>query len=108
MNFLSLKCPRCLEGEIFSSKIKIKHNEKCSECDLDFSSLDIGDAPSYCVGFVICFLIPILAIIFDVYFTPNLVTHIFLWIPITIILAYLLLLYVRSYFVYKCYEYPQK
>ncbi len=108
MSFLSLKCPKCSKGEIYQSKLKIKHFSNCKNCGLNFEGFDIGDAPAYSVGFLICIIIPLLAIITDVYFTPNLITHIILWFPLTFLMVYIFLLFTRSYFIYKCYKYHQK
>ena len=100
----SLKCPKCFKGKIFSSIPKIKMNSRCNSCKLDFSTFDVGDGPAYVAGFIICFLIPILAITVEVYFKPNLVTHAFLWTSLIFIFTYLILIYSRSSFMHLEYK----
>ena len=96
----SLKCPACSKGKLFTSYIKIKPAESCSNCGLDFRSFDVGDAPAYFSVFIIGILIPVLAVVVDAYFTPALWAHIILWIPITLVFCYLSLIYIRAIFMH--------
>lgn len=104
MGFFSLKCPTCGKDKIFRSILKIKPAEQCDNCGLDYTKFDIGDAPAYMGVFIICFVIPILAIITEIYFSPALIVHALLWFPLTIIFTYIILIYSRSYFIHKEFE----
>ncbi len=104
MTFLSLKCPACEKGKMFRSILKIKTQDQCNNCNLDYTSFDIGDAPAYMGVFIICFVVPLLAIITEIYFSPSLIIHALLWVPLTIIFTYLILIYSRAYFIHKEYE----
>lgn len=104
---IPLKCPSCAKGRIFENIIKVKPAEKCSSCGMDFSKFDIGDAPSFFSIFSIGFLIPLLAILVEVYFQPSLTTHMLIWIPATFIFCIFTLTYVRSLFIHMEYKINQ-
>lgn len=103
----ALKCPKCGKGKIFSSYIKISPEKKCSSCSLKFSDFDIGDGPAYVAVFFICFLIPILALIVEVIYQPDFITHAILWTISTILFTYLILIYSRSAFIHLEYKIRQ-
>ena len=44
-NGIRLKCPRCGQGKLFRSYLKIA--ERCPVCDLDYSSHRADDLPAY-------------------------------------------------------------
>lgn len=100
----SLACPKCSEGRIFDSYSKIKLADKCENCGLDLSSFDVGDGPAYVAGFIICFVVPILAVITEIYFKPSLLIHAVLWTVATIALTYLILIYSRASFMHLEYK----
>lgn len=107
MSFCALKCPVCNKEKMFSSLLKIKLKEKCS-CGLELSEFDVGDGPAYIGVFLICFIVPIMAVITEIYFEPSLYVHAALWFPAIIILSYLILIYSKSFFVHKEFKFRSK
>ncbi len=100
----SLKCPNCSKGHIFSSYTKIKPNKNCEKCSLKLSDFDVGDGPVYVAGFLLCFLLPITALIIEVNFKPSLLFHGITVTILTLLLTYLILIYSRSVFIHLEYK----
>lgn len=99
INLLKVTCPKCRKGKIFESYIKLKPAEKCSNCGNDFAKYNVGDAPAYFSIFTMGILIPVLAIILEIYFEPAFWVHALIWIPATILFCYFTLIYVRCLFI---------
>jgi len=79
-------------------------SDSCSNCGLNFSEFDVGDGPAYISGFLICFLVPILAVLTEVIFEPSLLTHSILWVFATFLFSYLILIFSRSSFIHLEYK----
>ena len=75
-------CPRCGAPTLFSGTIKFA--DRCSSCDLDFSSFNVGDGPAAFLTLGLGTLVTILALVVDALFRPPLWVHVLLWVPITI------------------------
>jgi len=58
---LSGKCPRCGQGDLFNSYLKVA--ESCNVCGLDYAKEDSGDGPAVFVIFIVGFLAVVLAIV---------------------------------------------
>ena len=58
---LAGKCPRCGQGDLFSSYLKVA--PACGVCQLDYAKADSGDGPAVFVIFIVGFLAVALAII---------------------------------------------
>ena len=99
-----LKCPSCKKAGIFHNLLKLKLKNSCDNCGLCLEDFDVGDGPAYFGIFIVGFLIPIFAIIVEVYFYPSLLVHCLIWIPATIVLCYIVLIYSRSMFIWVEYK----
>ena len=55
------KCPRCGQGALFKSYLKV--DDVCKVCGLDYSKADSGDGPAVFVIFIVGFLAVSLAIV---------------------------------------------
>jgi len=82
-------------------------NNFVSNFNMDFTDFDVGDAPSFFSIFTIGFLIPILAILVEIYFKPSFLIHMFLWVPATLLFCFFTLTYVRSWFIHWEYRIAQ-
>lgn len=82
-------CPRCGRGKLFDGFIKLK--PRCSACGLDYAFADAGDGPAVFVMLIVGFLIIGLALWFDSVFAPPVWLHALIWLPLTVIVALLLL-----------------
>ena len=96
---LKLKCPSCGGSRIYNSILKLKPNNQCSNCGLKFEDFDTGDGPAYTAIFFISFLIPIIAIIIEIYYEPSLWVHAAITIPLTLLFTYIILIFSRSVFI---------
>lgn len=82
-------CPRCGRGKLFDGFLKIKPH--CSACGLDYAFADAGDGPAVFVMLIVGFLIMGLALWFDSVFTPPVWLHALIWLPLTVVVALVLL-----------------
>ena len=82
-------CPRCGRGELFDGFLKIR--PRCSACGLDYAFADAGDGPAVFVMLIVGFLIMGLALWFDSVFAPPVWLHALIWLPLTVIIALVLL-----------------
>jgi len=86
---LKCRCPRCGEGQLFRSFLKIA--DKCESCTLDFEFADSGDGPAIFIIFIVGFIVVALALIVDILFHPPVVVHLALWLPTALVLSLALL-----------------
>ncbi|MCH2037952.1 MAG: DUF983 domain-containing protein [Rickettsiales bacterium] len=97
-SFMKCVCPKCQHDTLFNGFIKF--HDKCEHCGLDFSKGDIADGPAYVVMCLVMTIIMILVALCELYFAPSYVVHALLWVPLTVLLSWVLLRYVRSLFLY--------
>ncbi len=83
------RCPRCGEGKLFASTLKIA--PACSSCGLDLSKQDAGDGPAFFVILIVGFLITVAASVVEVKLEPPLWVHAVLWVPLTFVACIVLL-----------------
>ncbi|MDA1089501.1 MAG: DUF983 domain-containing protein [Proteobacteria bacterium] len=76
------RCPRCGEGRLFESYLKII--ERCDTCGLGFGGHDVGDGPVVPAIMVLGGIIVGLALWVELSFQPSLWVHAALWTPLTI------------------------
>lgn len=86
---LRCRCPRCGEGALFRSYLKVA--SRCESCGLDFGFADSGDGPAIFIIFIVGFIVVALAAISEAMFHPHPMLHLAMWIPLTIMLCLLLL-----------------
>ena len=79
------RCPRCGEGRLFKSYLKVA--DRCPVCDLDFSNEDSGDGPAVFVMFVVGFIVVPAALVLEVAAMPPIWVHMALWLPLSIALV---------------------
>ena len=74
-------CPQCGHKTLFAGLGQFA--DTCSNCDLDFSSYNVGDGPAALLTLVIGALIIILALVVDSAFRPPFWVHVIIWVPFT-------------------------
>jgi uncharacterized protein (DUF983 family) len=99
-----LKCPHCGKGNLFKSYIKIKLHKNCPNCGLNLENFDVGDGPAYFGILLVGTLIPILAVLVEIYFKPSFLVHAILWFPLIIIFSYIVLIISKAIFVHIEYK----
>jgi uncharacterized protein (DUF983 family) len=84
------RCPRCGEGGLFGSFLKMRSH--CPACGLDLEPFRADDAPAYFTILAVGHIIVPLVLILERYGQqPPLWFHALLWLPLSVVLALLLL-----------------
>lgn len=84
------RCPRCGEGSLFGSYLKMRSH--CPSCDLALEPYRADDAPAYFTIFVVGHLVVPLVLALERYGNePPLWFHAILWLPLSVALALVLL-----------------
>jgi uncharacterized protein (DUF983 family) len=77
-------CPRCGARTLFAGWIKFA--DRCPQCDLDFSTFNVGDGPAAFLTLILGGMVAAMAIMVELTFSPPFWVHILLWPPITLAL----------------------
>lgn len=77
-------CPRCGQGNIFGSFLKVK--PRCAECDLNLAEQDSGDGPATFGIFILGFLFAPLVLWYEFAFNPSPWQHFLIW-PVLLLVA---------------------
>lgn len=86
---MKCRCPRCGEGKLFQSYLKVR--PVCDACGLNLSQQDSGDGPAVFVMFIVGFLIIPLALWMELALSPPFWLQMLIW-PAAIIGSSLALL----------------
>ena len=86
---LAGRCPRCGQGKLFSSFLKVA--DRCSVCGLDLTKADSADGPAFFIMLLVPALIIPLAMWVEFSYWPPLWLHAVLWTPLIIGLSVALL-----------------
>lgn len=76
------RCPRCGEGKLFASPLKIV--DQCG-CGLVLKEHDAADGPAFFAITLVGFLVMGLAAFVEYHFSPPLWLHAALWVPFTFV-----------------------
>ena len=84
------RCPRCGQGSLFSSYLKMRSH--CPACDLALEPFRADDAPAYFTIFAVGHIVVPLVLMVERYADhPPLWFHALLWLPLSVVLALSLL-----------------
>ena len=84
------RCPRCGTGALFSSFLKMQSN--CPSCGLALEPFRADDAPAYFTILAVGHVVVPMVLAFEKYGDqPPLWAHALLWLPLSVVLALLLL-----------------
>ncbi|MGH6741528.1 MAG: DUF983 domain-containing protein [Bradyrhizobium sp.] len=86
---LACKCPRCGKGKLYAGFLTLRPN--CEACGLDYAFIDSGDGPAVFVIMIAGAIVVTAALITEVKYQPPFWVHAALWLPLTVVLALLLL-----------------
>ena len=78
---LSGLCPRCGGKTLFAGVVRF--SPRCSACELDFGSFDVGDGPAAFLTLIVGTLVVALAIWLELSVGPQFWVHILLWVPLS-------------------------
>ena len=93
---LTLRCPACGRGKLFSRYLRIA--ERCPACGTALRDIDPGDGPAVFVILVVGMVVVGLALVTEVAFAPPYWVHAALWLPTIVVLSLLLLPLFKSLF----------
>ncbi len=79
---LRCRCPRCGEGRIFSSYLKIV--DACPVCGLGLAGHDVGDGPVVPLMLVIGAIVVGAALYVELGWAPPWWLHVMLWTPLVL------------------------
>ncbi len=99
---LTCRCPRCGKGPLFAGLLTIR--PACTQCGLDFSHVDVGDAFAVPILMVMGAIVVGAAIWLDFRYTPPLWLHALIWPPVTVVLAVVMTRYLKSFFAVQQYH----
>jgi uncharacterized protein (DUF983 family) len=88
------RCPRCGEGRMFSGYLTAL--ESCPACGLAFEPLRADDTPAYFTIFIVGHLIVIGLLELEKHEHPDPWIQAAIWIPLTIVLTFGLLPFVKG------------
>ncbi|MBD3759862.1 DUF983 domain-containing protein [Rhizorhabdus sp.] len=82
-------CPRCGAPGLFANFLRFA--DRCGSCGLDYRDFNVGDGAAAFLILIVGGLVSLLAILVELKWSPPLVVHLLLWIPLTIVLTIVLL-----------------
>lgn len=84
------RCPRCGEGQLFGRYLKMRSH--CTACGQAFEPYRADDAPAYFTILIVGHIVVPLVLAFERWAVePPLWLHALLWLPLSLVLALLLL-----------------
>ncbi|MGH6776539.1 MAG: DUF983 domain-containing protein [Bradyrhizobium sp.] len=83
------RCPCCGEGKLFRAFLKA--DDHCSACGLDFASHRADDLPAYLVIVIVGHVVVMTALLIETNFAPPVALQLAIYLPLTLVLASLLL-----------------
>ena len=93
---LTLRCPSCGEGKLYSSYLNI--TESCHHCHKELAINAPGDGPAVFVIMVVGFAVVGAALLLEIAYQPPYWLHALVWAPTIIISSLLLLPLFKSLF----------
>jgi len=82
-------CPRCGEGALFRSFLRV--TPACPACGLDLSQQRADDAPPYFTIMIVGHIIVPLMLMMEKMWQPDTWVHMVLWLPLAVLLSFWLL-----------------
>jgi uncharacterized protein (DUF983 family) len=86
---LAGRCPRCGQGKLFDGYLTVRPT--CRNCGQSFEFADSGDGPAVFIMMLVGFVVVALVLVTELAYRPPIWVHLVLWLPLTVILALLIL-----------------
>jgi len=83
------RCPRCGEGKLFHSFLKV--NEQCPVCGQDLTHHRADDLPAYLVIIIVGHIVVPLALMIETNYAPDVALQLAIYLPVTLVASLLLL-----------------
>ena len=78
-------CPRCGERGLFATFLRFA--ERCRGCGLDYREFNVGDGAAAFLIMIVGAIVSLCAIVVELQWSPPLLVHILLWLPLTVVLT---------------------
>ena len=78
-------CPRCAAPGLFANFLRFA--DRCPACGLDYRDFNVGDGAAAFLIMIVGGLVSLLAILVELKYSPPLIVHLLLWIPLTLVLT---------------------
>jgi uncharacterized protein (DUF983 family) len=88
------RCPRCGGSSLFDGYLKIA--TRCATCGLDYAMFDAGDGPAVFVILIVGAIVAGSALFVEVKYQPPYWVHAVLWIPLILVLSFVMLRLMKS------------
>ncbi|MDQ0393057.1 DUF983 domain-containing protein [Labrys monachus] len=86
---LTLRCPNCGKGHLFSSYLKVV--DRCEACGEELFHHQADDAPPYFTMLIVGHVIVAGVLSLEIGWHPPIWLHMLIWLPLTVILSLALL-----------------
>ena len=83
------RCPRCGEGKLFRSFLKV--NDQCPVCGQDLTHHRADDLPAYLVIIIVGHIVVPLALMIETNYAPDVALQLAIYLPVTLVASLLLL-----------------
>jgi len=78
-------CPRCGATGMFAGFLRFA--DRCRACGLDYQAFNVGDGAAAFLILIVGAIVSLLAIIVELRWSPPVIVHLLLWIPLTLLLT---------------------
>lgn len=83
------RCPRCGEGRLFRTFLKLE--DRCDSCGLRLSELNAADGPAFFAMSFVGIFVGFAALFVEVAYQPPVWVHLLIWFPMIAVMCVLLL-----------------
>nr|WP_321462560.1 DUF983 domain-containing protein [uncultured Cohaesibacter sp.] len=96
------KCPRCGEGHLYKSFLKIA--DRCELCEMDYGFIDSGDGPAVFVIMIVGFIATGGLLYTEFTYEPPIWLQALIWLPVTILLCLAFLYWLKGALIAQQYK----
>ena len=82
---LRCRCPACGQGPLFEGFLTVRST--CKVCHADLSGQDSGDGPVAFIILIVGAIVVGAALVVEVRYGPPVWLHLFVWLPLTLVLT---------------------
>ena len=86
---LKCRCPKCGNGRLFRKYLKVVPN--CESCGEDLSHERADDLPPYITISIVGHIVVTLLMIVEAHYDLSMLTHLLIWVPLTIVMSFALM-----------------
>lgn len=79
------RCPHCGEGKLFNGFLKVV--DHCEACGEEFHHHRADDFPAYLVIVIVGHILVPMVLWAETHYAPTYWTHLFLWLPLTLLMT---------------------